>query len=331
MGRIVAFGEIMLRLTPENKKLISGAESFGAFYGGSESNVLVALAGFGDETEYVTMLPDNELGTAAIRHLKGYGVGCNHIVKNGNTLGMYFYEEGFGGRNANVIYNRSNSEVTKMTEKDCDFDEIFRDCSIFHISGISFAISKCAKDLSFRLMEEAKKRDVLISFDFNYRGKLWSVEEAGEVYREIMKYVDILFCSEKDLNAFLNTTEEEFLKENSLKYYIRRERDTLENGDRIAWAKLCKCNGIPYEVAKRRDVVFPVQEKIGGGDAFAAGVLHGIHCEEMNLQEILDFGLGCFALKHTIGGDVFSADEESVKKFAEDLLSKEKKSKDVNR
>lgn len=319
MSKILAFGEIMQRLTAPNNSLLCGCKQLDVCYGGSEANVLIALASFGNDTEYVTALPSNDLGYAVIRHLKSYSVGTKHIKMQGNVLGMYYFEQGFGGRANKVIYNRSNAEVSRLCEDDFDYDNLFCDCSVFHISGISFALSETVKRLCFRLLKEAKLRNITISFDFNYRSKLWSCETAAAVYKEIIPFVDVLFCSEKDLKVFLDTSSADFYNRFSCKYLIIREREILPDGKNSV--SVCGYESLPGSINKleKNAVNFPVLERIGSGDAFDAGVLH-IISNGGALSDALDFGLSCFVLKHTVRGDVLAVNDSLVKDFFTDSL-----------
>ena len=304
--KILSFGEIMLRLTPPDRQLIDSATAFQACYGGSESNVLVCLSHLGHRTDYLTALPQNELGDATVRHLRAHGVGTEQILRRGGNLGLYFLEEGFGGRPTKVIYHRKHSEVSRLDAGAFDYDRVFEHCGLFHICGISFAISDSARRLSFELVGEAKKRGIPVSFDFNYRGKLWTTDEAAGVYQEIVKQVDILFCSEQDLKTFLGTDREHFSEVYGGKYCVIREREVLSGERHAAWAELyCRTeNGMRCVAAQREE--FPVLERIGSGDAFVGGVLHGLVTDGEDLAGALSCGMACFVLKHTQRGDVFT-------------------------
>ncbi len=325
MKKLLSFGEIMLRLTPPSKQLMSEARSFEACYGGTESNVLVCLSCLGNKTDYLTALPVDDLGEATVRHLRSYGVGTEHIIRQGDSLGMYFLEEGQGDRPTKVIYKRKNSEVSKLDENAFDLDEVFSDCSLFHISGISFAISESARRLSFQLLKEAKRRGIRVSFDFNYRGKLWSIEEAAEVYKEIIEYVDIVFCSERDLTTFLDTDKVNFHKNYNCELLIIRERQ---------WLSDSKCAVSLYAAHKTDNdirscsidnVEFAVYEKIGSGDAFAGGALHILNSDVNNIEKALRYGLACFVLKHSQRGDVLTLGKGAIEAYLNDF------SKDVSR
>lgn len=304
---IVAFGEIMLRLTPPDS--ILNAASYAASYGGSESNVLVTLSSLGNVTRYLTKLPNNDLGRGAVLHLQRYGVDCSQIISAGDNMGMYFFEPGFATRSAKVIYARKHAEVTTLQESDFDYDRVFSDCGLFHISGISFALSPSVEATCFRLLEEAKKRNIPISFDFNYRAKLWSVEQAAAVFQRIIPYANIVFCSQRDLTTFLNVSRECFFENyGNVKYLVVRERDILGKDTHKIRAQVCTKAG--YVAAAEKE--FDVLERIGGGDAFAAGFLHGWLHFAGDMARTLAFAMDCIALKHTVRGDVLAARQDEI-------------------
>lgn len=308
--QIVAFGEVMLRLTPPDNTSILQTNRFSAVYGGSESNVLVALSSMGHKTRLISAVPDNALGASVIKHLRSYGVDTSLMKQEGDTLGMYFLEEGFGDRQSQVIYARKHAEITHLSENDFSYDDVFCDCGLFHISGISFALSASVKALCFRLLKEAKNRNIPISFDFNYRSKLWREQEAKEVFQQVMPYVDIVFCSERDLHTFLDcSVSTYFALYPDTQYLVVREREAVSLQEHRMQADI-------YQKTKKRASVkresFPVLERIGGGDAFAAGVLHGLLCHPEDVQGALDFGAASFVLKHTVKGDVLPLDETEI-------------------
>lgn len=315
---IVAFGEIMLRLTPPDRALLQDAAAFSACYGGSEANVLIALSALGDRTAYLTALPQNELGDAVIRHLRANGVDTAHIVRQGDTLGMYFLEEGFGARPTKVIYNRRHAEVTRLGEDAFDYDAVFAGCSFFHISGISFALSEQARTLCFRLLKEAKARGVRVSFDFNYRAKLWTTAQAAAVYREVLPYVDVLFCAEKDLTVFLDTDVEGLSRRCPGATVFMREREVLPNGEHTARVTAYAMSADGAQAVRTIETRFSVLERIGGGDAFAAGVLHGLNTQG-DIAAALALGVDCFVAKHTVKGDALTLSENAVRGYANDL------------
>lgn len=304
---VVAFGEIMLRLTPEDSLINAGA--YQALYGGSESNVLVTLSCLGNATRYLTKLPDNDLGWGAVLHLQKYGVDCSHVISAGSNMGIYFFQPGYAARQAKVIYARKQAEVTTLTEDAFDYDQVLADCAVLHISGISFALSPTVEALCFRLLEEAKRRGIPVSFDFNYRAKLWSIEQAQAVYQKIMPYVSVVFCSQRDLTAFLDTTPQTLVDTyQNIQTLVVRERDILSMDTHRIRTAVYTREG--QAAAAEKEIA--VLERIGGGDAFAAGFLHGWLGFAGDMERALNFAVNCFMLKHTLRGDVLAVKQEEV-------------------
>ena len=304
---VVAFGEIMLRLTPPDA--ILNAAEYAASYGGSESNVLVALSSLGNATRYITKLPDNDLGRGAVLHLQRYGVDCRQVISAGDNMGMYFFEPGFAARAAKVIYARKHAEITTLQETDFDYDQVFADCGLFHISGISFALSPSVEATCFRLLKEAKKRHIPVSFDFNYRAKLWTVERAAKVFQQIIPYADIVLCSQRDLDAFLQISREDFFTAyGNVACLVVREREILSKDAHKIRAAAYTKTGLAAQAEKD----FAVLERIGGGDAFAAGIIHGWLNFAGDMVRTLEFAMACIALKHTVRGDVLAARSEEI-------------------
>ena len=325
--RVVSFGEILMRLTPPNRGRLTEANTFECCYGGSEANVMIGLSSMGDETSYITVLPDNALGKAAERNLQRYRVKTKDILFKGEILGSYFFEQGFGALGSQVIYNRKYSEIARVDgyEGAFDFDAIFKDCELFHISGITFALSEASCALCFDFLEEAKKRHIPISFDFNYRGKLWEIKKAAGVYQKIIPYVDILFCAKKDLETFLNITEEQFYENYSCEYLVVREREIVSQSRHRAWAGIYHKSQGQIENVMSRKREFEVLDRVGSGDAFTAGILHGLLQNREDIRAAVEFGMAAFVLKHYIAGDILTMSESQIVEFLEN------QNKDVNR
>lgn len=311
--KIVAFGEIMLRLSPPNNGAIADSTAFDACYGGTEANVLACMTNFGCSTEYLTALPNNQLGNAVLKHLHSFGVNTHYVKLSGEVLGTYFVESGNGSRGASVIYNRSNSEITRISVDDFDYDKIFDGVDLFHISGISFALSPACTQTAFRLLEEAKRRNVTISFDFNYRAKLWSTESAGQMFKKVIPYVDIVLASTLDLTTFLNVDENAYFDKYSNKLVILRDRSPIPNTSR---------HKVTIRVYDNRDTSartcftiaeteFDVKEKIGGGDAFDGAMLYKI-ITNTDIREATTFAAKAFICKHQVKGDTMTLTEAEV-------------------
>ena len=315
--KILAYGEIMLRLKATSGA-IADSKSFDACYGGTEANVLACMSGLGHETSYLTGLPATELGQAVINHLRGFGVGVSDVVVRGDTLGMYFVEDGTASRGSNVLYLRKHSEFTHLTENDVDYDKVFENVELFHVSGISFALSDSSRRLGYRLLDEAKKRNVKISFDFNYRAKLWSVDEARVQFVKVASCADILLASTLDLATFLQVSEEEFATKFSCEYLIVRDRKVLSSNEHSVKVAVYHKSAKGVESYVFPETKFAVTEKIGGGDAFDGCILHAL-LSGADVKNATLFGVAGFMLKHQQAGDTFSASEDEVADLAKKL------------
>lgn len=203
MAKVITMGEIMLRLsTPNNEKFIQ-ADEFDINYGGGEANVAVSLANYGHDAEFVTAVPDNEIGECAVAALRKYNVGTGHIAKCGERLGIYYLETGSAMRPSKVVYDRAHSSVSTATEADFDFDAIFEGADWFHFTGITPAVSDSAALLTEKALIAAKKHGVKVSVDLNFRKKLWTSEKAQKVMTNLMKYVDVCIGNEEDAELVL--------------------------------------------------------------------------------------------------------------------------------
>ena len=315
--KILAYGEIMLRLKATSGA-IADSKSFDACYGGTEANVLACMSGLGHATSYLTGLPATELGQAVINHLRSFCVGVEDVVVRGDTLGMYFVEDGTASRGSNVLYLRKHSEFTHLTEDDVDYDTVFQGVELFHVSGISFALSDSSRRLGYRLLDEAKKRNIKISFDFNYRAKLWSVDDAREQFVKVARYADILLASTLDLTTFLQVSEEDFADKYPCQYLILRDRKVLSAIEHSVKVAVYHKTDSDYEKYVFPETKFAVTEKIGGGDAFDGCMLHAL-LKGDGLKNATLFGVAGFMLKHSQAGDTFSASEDEVAAFAKEL------------
>lgn len=325
--KIVAFGEIMLRLTPPDYTTISQARNFIANYGGGEANVLVSLSHLGHNTEFLTKLPFNQLGDSAIKHLKSHGVNTDHVVRGSSNIGMYFIETGFGGRPSKVIYNRKHSSVTRINEKEIDFDEVFKDASWFHLSGISLALGHNVRTVALKCLQYCKKYNVTVSFDFNYRSKLWTIEEARPHFKKVIPYIDVIFANHFDIHDILEIDLDEEVNDlierkialsrklislSKIKYVFGTER-VVHTATDNSLSSYCICkDGSFQSVGPMR---FSIYDRIGGGDAFASGVIHGLIKNFNNPRYALKFGLATSILKHTLYGDVSTLSCEEVEEY----------------
>ncbi len=327
--KIVAFGEIMLRLTPPDYTTITQARNFIANYGGGEANVLVSLSHFGHTTEFLTKVPDNQLGESAIQHLQSHNVSTEHVVKGSSNLGMYFVETGFGGRPSKVLYNRKHSSITRINISEINYSKVFKDATWFHLSGITLALGPKVRDVAFKCLEACKKYGVKVSFDFNYRSKLWTIEESKPFYKKVIPYVDVLFANYFDIHNILdlnldNLNEDQninkveisklLISKTNISYIFGTERIVHTATDNSMSSYCITRNG---EYKTNGPIRFNIYDRIGAGDAFASGVIHGLITNFNDPQYALRFGLATSILKHTLYGDVSTLSTKEVEEFIE--------------
>lgn len=327
MKKIITLGEIMLRLsTPGNKRFVQ-SDSFDAVFGGGEANVAVSCANYGHEVYFVSKLPEHEIGQSAINALRKYGVKTDYIARGGDRIGIYYLETGASMRPSKVIYDRAHSAIAEASATDFDFDKIMEGASWFHWSGITPAISEKAARLTELACQAAKRHHVTVSVDLNFRKKLWTKEQAQAVMRPLMQYVDVCIGNEEDAELCLGfkpdadvvggKTDAEGYKsifaamadEFGFKYVISTLRESF-SASHNGW-KAMIYNGKEFYVSKRYDIT-PIIDRVGGGDAFSGGIIHGLLT--MRTQaEALEFAVAASALKHTINGDFNLVSEEEVK------------------
>ena len=322
MGKVVTLGEIMLRFSTEQSKRIGQSQSFHAHYGGGEANVAISLANFGHDVSFASKIPNHALGTAVKQHLQQYKVNTNHLLFGGARLGSYYVESGVGPRAASVIYDRAGSSFATMSELEWELEDLFDGVELFHISGITPALSDFWQKQTRYLVQVAKEHGCKVSFDINYRGKLWTQERAGEVIRRILPFVD--YCSAGPLDAihFLNVPEK---KGAEVSYYYRKIQEAYPNIELFYSTKrevisasenqltgTLWMNQAYYESTQQ--MIAPIIDRVGGGDAFAGGVLHGLLTAK-SPQALIDFATAAAVLKHTVEGDCNQFNEEEVAGF----------------
>lgn len=323
MKEIITFGEILLRYSTQIGEKLLQADQLSLHYGGAEANVGISLANFGHEVSVVSKLPTNGLGEAALRHLKANGVKVKHVLRGGERIGTYYLESGVGERSAAVTYDRKNSSIANIKTEEIDFRRVFEGAKLFHVTGITPALSPVLQDLTFTALKIAKEQGVITSFDMNYRAKLWSQEEAAETFKSLLQYVDICSCGELDAIHFLNIPEASNQLENKEKisYYFKKIQELYPNirylystNREILSSTANRLQGNLYVdgalYQSKKHHIEPIVDRVGGGDAFAAGVLHGI-LDGMSPNETVAYATAASALKHTIHGDsnLFSVSE----------------------
>ncbi|QJA07893.1 sugar kinase [Romboutsia sp. CE17] len=319
--KILGFGEIMLRLTPPNNQKILQSNSFEAVYSGGEANVIASLSMFGHDTKFVTKLPDNHLGQKVLSKFRGYNVDISDIVTGEGRLGIYFSEIGHGLRSTEVIYDRKYSAISMADKSEFDIDKILDGVGFVHMSGITPALSKSLREFTIDFIKACKQRGILVSYDSNFRAKLWSLEEAREVLEEVMPLIDIAFLGHLDMINILQFEDKGLEFDENLNDLYSRLFEKYPNLKYAACTKRT-VNSINNNSLKgylfdgERLIVsneynFDILDRVGGGDAFTAGVIHGI-LKDMNHEEIIEFGICASSLKHSILGDINIVDEQTV-------------------
>ena len=318
MAKVITMGEIMLRLSsPGNSRFVQ-SESFDVNYGGGEANVAVSLQHYGNEAFFVSKVPEHEIGQAAINSLRRFGVHVDFVARGGERLGIYYLETGSSVRPSKVIYDRAHSSISEATPDDFDFDAIFRDADWFHWSGITPALSKNMSECVRRACIAAKKAGVTVSCDLNYRKKLWSPEEAQKVMCPLMEYVDVCIGNEEDAEKCLgfrpdadvesgNTDADGYknicrgmVKAYGFKYVVSTLRESF-SASHNGWKAMIYDGKEFYK--SRRYEISPIVDRVGGGDSFSAGIIHGL-ANGRPMDWSLEFAVAASALKHTIPGDV---------------------------
>lgn len=323
--RVVTLGEILLRLSTYEDVRIKDTNNFRVCYGGAETNVGISLAQFGHAVSVASVLPSkNPLSDAVISRLNSYGVDTKEIFRKNGRLGSYFLEQGNSVRGSKVLYDRAFSSIAMLDEFCWDFDAIFQKVDLVHISGILPTLSKKWEVWTLEIVEKAKRYGCLVSFDINYRSSLWGYDRAYSFFQKIFPYVDILSAGKLDAIHFLKVSSED--EDISLQEIYNRIQvkypniKVLYSTTRIVNStNRHKLQGFfigekgEFVESKLYDIN-PVIDRVGGGDAFSAGILNGI-LKGWDSQKIVDFGTASSVLKHTVFGDWNQFDEEEVFNF----------------
>jgi len=331
MAQYLSFGEIMLRLKSPGHERLFQSPVMEATFGGGEANVAVALANYGLDSGFVTALPDNDIGDAALRELRGFGVDTRHIRRAGNRVGIYFLETGANQRASKVTYDRSGSSMAAAGRGDFDWPKIFAGARWFHITGITPALSESAAKLSLQAVEEAKNAGLTVSCDFNYRGKLWKYgKPAPEVMTELVRHVDVGIANEEDCqkslgvridvdvaSGELNTGKYEQLSAKMLELFpnlsmiaitLRESRSADANG----WSA-CLRDRDGFYLSRHYDIT-DIVDRVGGGDSFASALIYGLNAYT-DRQTSLEFAAAASCLKHSIPGDFNRVSVAEVEKL----------------
>lgn len=331
MKKVVTFGEIMLRLSPPGYARFTQAQSFEATYGGGEANVAISLAQFGLLAEFVTRLPDNDLGKTVISELRRHSVGVDHIIKGGDRLGLYFLEKGSVARGGQVIYDRANSAISQIQPGMIDWEHVFDGCSWFHWTGITPGISENAAAVTLEAVEAAHELRIPVSVDFNYRSKLWNYgKQPSEIMPEMLQYCDVMLLSKEDAQHHLDIVPDDNGTQSSEGVKLAntyrsigeqvferfpKTQLILSSRRKAISANHNEYSALVYDGTRiyqsRNYEITHIVDRVGGGDALMAGFIYGLSRYGTDYQQALEFSVAAATLKHTIPGDanLVTADE----------------------
>ena len=317
--KVVTFGEIMMRLNPEGYQMFYQAEKFEASYAGGEANVAVSLANYGVDSSFVTKLPDNPLGECARNAVRHFGVDTKDIVWGGKRLGLYFVEKGASQRPSRVVYDRADSSIATAKREDFDWAKIFNGAEWFHFTGITPALGGELPQICLDALEYCRANNITVSCDLNYRGKLWTKKEAGEVMARLVPYVDVLIANEADAadvfgivgegsdveSGKLNkegyvSVAEQLVERFGVKKVAITLRTSLSAFDNL-WA------GMLYDAATKNacfstEYKVHIVDRVGGGDSFGGGLIYALIAGK-DTQGAIDFAVAASCLKHSIEHD----------------------------
>ncbi|MDH6313876.1 2-dehydro-3-deoxygluconokinase [Parabacteroides sp. PFB2-10] len=333
--KVVTFGEIMLRLATPDYLRFNQTDKLNATFGGGEANVAVSLANYGLPVEFVTRLPKNDIARACVQDLRKYGVGTDRIVYGGDRLGIYFLETGAVARASKVVYDRAYSSISQIEPGMINWDEVLKNASWFHWTGITPAISQGAADVCLEAAQAANRLGVPVSCDINYRKNLWKYgKTASDVMPALVECCDVVLGNEEDCEKVfgikpegfdvtathgeVNAAEFESVCEQMQKRFPRAKKVIITlrgaiNANHNTWGGVLYADKTLYQ-SKRYDITHIV-DRVGGGDSFMGGLIYGLITWPNDNQKALEFAVAASCLKHTIYGDYNQVTVDEVEKL----------------
>ena len=330
MGKVVTFGELMVRLQPYNYERFVQASNLEFTFGGGEANVAVSLANYGMDAAFVTKLPAHAIGQAAVNSLRRYGVDTSKIVRGGDRVGIYYNEKGASQRGSVCIYDRANSAIQLAQPADFDWDSIFEGADWFHFTGITPALGPNVVEICREACKAAKAKDLKISCDLNYRGKLWTRDEARAAMTDLCQYVDVCISNEEDAKDVFGIEAEatdiyggslnhegykSVAKQLADKFHFEKVAITLRESHSASdngWSAMLY-DGENYCFSKKYEL--RIIDRVGGGDSFGGGLIYAL-LNGKDTQNAVDFAVAASALKHSIEGDYNMVTVSEVEKLA---------------
>ncbi|MCO7124673.1 sugar kinase [Sporolactobacillus shoreicorticis] len=301
--------------------MLNSSHRLNVHYGGAEANVASILANLGHCVHFATKLPDSPLGDAAVRTLHANDVDTSQVLRGGSRIGVYYLESGDSLRYSKIIYDRLNSAIAEMDIGEWDFDKLFDGVTLFHITGITFALSEKWRQYGQKLIQEAFNRNIQISLDINFRPSMWTIGQAKSAISHVLPKISYCCANYLDARNFFDidpsiarpgNMEICYQKINqrfpNIKALYATNRHVISTSDNSLQGIFWKDGQF---IASKSYQLIPIVDRIGGGDAFAAGILHGI-LQNMNLEKTVDFAIAIALLKHTVKGDWIPISERYV-------------------
>jgi len=326
MGKIVCFGELLIRLTAPERELILQSGRLDVHVGGAEANVAVGLARLSHKSAMISSVPDNPLGDAALGHLRRFGVGVEGVSSRPGRMGLYFVSQGAGPRPSSIVYDRDGSSFSMAESGDFDWDNLLEGADILHLSGITPALGERSAKAALVAADAARARGIRVSFDGNYRGQLWQKRgiDPQPILAELISRADILFGNHRDIGLLLGrefdsqgaarrreAAVDAFAEFPNLSLIASTSRHIDEASRHHIAARIDTINAVhqTHEI-----VVGDIIDRIGAGDAFAAGALHGL-LSGKDLDTVANYGLALACLKHSLPGDASLFDQADIDAF----------------
>ena len=330
MSKVVCFGEIMLRLAPNGYYRFFQNDQMQATFGGGEANVAVSLANYGQDVSYVTKLPTHAIGQAAVNSLRAFGVDTSDIVRGGERVGIYYLEKGASQRGSVCIYDLAHSSIQTADRADFDWDKIFDGADWFHFTGITPALGENLVEICLDACKAAKAKGITISCDLNYRGKLWTRQQAREAMTKLCEYVDVCISNEEDAKDVFGIEAE-----NTDIYGGKLDKDGYKSVakqlmDRFGFEKVAitlrtsisasdnNWAGMLYDgkdYCFSKEYKLHIVDRVGGGDSFGGGLIYALR-NGKDTQQAIEFAVAASALKHSIEGDFNRVGVGEVEKLA---------------
>lgn len=319
MTRFVCFGELLIRLSAPGRELLLQTPQLSAHYGGAEANVAVSLARFGHDARMVSVVPDNALGEAAVGELRRYGVDTSLVQRGAGRMGLYFLTPGAGQRPSDIIYDRANSAFANQSTEAINWHDALADANWLHVSGVTPALNRTTADIALSAMKSAHAAGVKVSYDANFRAKLWEArgDDPRPTLDALFAEADLIFADARDIGLITGQRIDsvEQAAEIAFARYTNAQRIActsrkIVSADHHELSAVTITRAGATRAAPR--AIASIVDRIGGGDAFAAGVLHGL-ATDASEKDLLDFALAAACLKHTIPGDFNLATEADVR------------------